>query len=159
MKIPWEISVPKLALIIYQISPLLRDTHLPPLSTLSHVLPAINGEKNSTSPRHALRGRLDVNWCSARTINATLLGLPRVWLLAGVDVSPGACRMNVAFSSNSLEPFVVALHPSKRSSLGFHDDLVGSRPLPHLVAFLSSLWHLSVRVKENFHGGWKSVPL
>jgi hypothetical protein len=43
--------------------------------------------------------------------------------------------------------------------LGFPNDLIGGRPLPHLAAFLSSLWRLPSAVKSSFCGGWILVPI
>jgi hypothetical protein len=48
---------------------------------------------------------------------------------------------------------------TRRGKLGFPNDLIGGRPLPHLAAFLSSLWRLPSSVKSSFCGGWKSVPI
>jgi hypothetical protein len=48
---------------------------------------------------------------------------------------------------------------TQRGKLGFPNDLIGGRPLPHLAAFLSSLWRLPSSVKTSFCGGWKSVPI
>jgi hypothetical protein len=48
---------------------------------------------------------------------------------------------------------------SQRTSLGFPDDLVGARPLPHLAAFISTLWRLPTKAKSSFYGGWRSAPI
>jgi hypothetical protein len=47
----------------------------------------------------------------------------------------------------------------RSGKLGFPNDLVGGRPLPHLAAFLSSLWRLPSAVKASFCDGWISVPI
>jgi hypothetical protein len=46
-----------------------------------------------------------------------------------------------------------------QKSLGFPNDLIRDRPLPHLTAFLSSLWRLLSKVKTRYCGGWRSVPI
>jgi hypothetical protein len=73
------------------------------------------------------------------------------------SVVTSSCAGNISTLTPQFSPSPRLL--SQRTPLGFPDDLVGARPLPHLATFLSALWRLPTKKKSSFCGGWRFAPI
>jgi hypothetical protein len=147
---------------------LLRSPGRPPPQT-PHAKIAIGGKlsppslkSKSSKPRKVLQ-----DWAAPRD------GLWRGWTSGvvtpirkqrGVSEGCGPVRASIHLRSPGIPS--PSLHSSslpravvQSGKLGFPNDLIGGRPLPHLAAFLSSLWRLPSTVKSSLCGGWISVPI
>lgn len=106
-----------------------------------------------TGSFHDLQGKIWTGWMLGVEIAQTFS--------SGGDFSPAGNRVTAQFEKAPLGDTWGRSHPNLHPTVvdsSCPNDLVGSRTLPHLAAFVSRMWLLPTDYVSLYGGGWHRLP-